>query len=211
MSTILKWSSITVVLVGTAMAVLAQNRSGNSIQFDFKDPKGVNTIGIFLDSPLEPIRGLASGVSGVISYDPSHPESFSGKILVDAGSIGLSNAKMTDVMGSEAWLDIRRYFAVQFSFDQVALVSTNEAGVATLKVNGHLRVAGIERPMTVVIKAAYLQNAAAKRGGALSGDLLILRSQFVIQRDLFKIQVGKYLDKVANDVQIDVAIVGYSR
>ena len=52
-----------------AMFGLAINGTILADDFDFKDPKGVNSILFKLDSPLEPIGGVGSGVSGKVSFD----------------------------------------------------------------------------------------------------------------------------------------------
>ena len=46
-------------------------------QFDFKDPKGVNSILFHLDAPLESISGSGNDISGSVHFDSSKPETIS--------------------------------------------------------------------------------------------------------------------------------------
>ncbi len=64
--------SLLYLLVSGSQVSLAENQA-----FDFKDPKGVNSINIFLDSALEPMTGYASGISGTIIFDPVNKKAVS--------------------------------------------------------------------------------------------------------------------------------------
>ena len=61
--------------------------------------------------------------------------------------------------------------------------------------------------MKVPVELTYLPNMLEKRN-KVPGDLLIVRSKFTVKRDDFGIQPGKYLDKVANDIQISINLAG---
>ena len=89
--------------------LLVLNLRAELTVFDFKDPKGVNSMTIQVDSILEPIMGTASGISGTLSFDPEAPKSANGKIVVSAGSIQTTNDRMTKVLHSEDWIDIEKY------------------------------------------------------------------------------------------------------
>ena len=53
-----------------SILTIAATASAASDEFDFKDPKGVNAIYFVLDSELEPIMGMATGISGTVTFDP---------------------------------------------------------------------------------------------------------------------------------------------
>ena len=46
------------------------------LEFDFKDPKGVNNVIFKTDAPLESINGTATGISGKVTFDPDNPGAF---------------------------------------------------------------------------------------------------------------------------------------
>jgi len=54
------------------------------IEFDFKDPKGVNNVIFKTDAPLESINGTATAISGKVTFDPANPGAVNGKIVVES-------------------------------------------------------------------------------------------------------------------------------
>ena len=60
--------SISLLTLAAALPVFAA-----PIQFDFKDPKGVNNVIFKTDAVLESINGAANGVSGAVTFDPAKP------------------------------------------------------------------------------------------------------------------------------------------
>src|SRR6186713_984004 len=75
-------------------------------KFDFKDPKGVNTVTFSLDAPLEAITGSANGISGEIQFDPAKPEATKGKIIVATATMHVPNPTMKDHMHGKDWMDV---------------------------------------------------------------------------------------------------------
>ena len=57
--------------------------SAKPIDFNFKDPKGINNIIFQMDAPLESINGSGDAVSGQVTFDPSKPESTKGIIYLE--------------------------------------------------------------------------------------------------------------------------------
>ena len=93
-----KW--ITILMI-TLLLVLVKDVRAESMSFNFADPKGVNSISIILDSVLEPIMGIASGISGNVIFDPATKKAMKGKIVVQADKIQMTNQMMTKVLHSE--------------------------------------------------------------------------------------------------------------
>lgn len=166
--------------------------------FDFNDPKGVNAISFVVESPLEPIVGTAHDITGLVKFDSNHVDQAEGKIIVLAKSIQTANTNMTRILHGEDWLDITRKptASFQFKFD-----GENFTGLFLLAGKVHEVVA--PGSLTVV------PNGATRRGGGRKGDLLVLRSTFVLDRTLFGIQPDLISDKVGREIRIHVGIVGY--
>jgi polyisoprenoid-binding protein YceI len=61
-----------IIQIGFTLA-LAASISAAPIDFDFKDPKGVNNIVFKTDAVVESINGTASGISGNVTFDPENP------------------------------------------------------------------------------------------------------------------------------------------
>ncbi len=191
-----------------ASLALATSLSAAPISFDFKDPKGVNAIQFQLDSLLEPIVGTASGVSGVVSFDPAAPATTTGKIVVTADSLKVPNATMTGHLVSEAWIDAAKN--PEISFELVKLDNVKTSGTTTTAdATGKFTLKGVTKEVSLPVKLTYLADALEKRTKpGNKGDLLVVRGEFTIRRGDFGIQPGKNEDKVSTDIKLSIAIVG---
>ncbi|MEM9915239.1 MAG: YceI family protein [Planctomycetota bacterium] len=185
--------------------------SAEPVEFDFKDPKGVNGVVFVVDSELEPITGMIGGVGGVISYDPADPTSFAGEITVDLAEISFINAGMTRVLKGADWLNFSDQFVATMSFEKVVNADETDDGKQVLDAHGTMSFGGKDIDMSVMIEVTHLPDAASKRGGAQSGDLLVLRSMFNLSRIDLGINEGMPTDKVGEKITIMVPIAGYSK
>ena len=61
--------------------------------------------------------------------------------------------------------------------------------------------------MPIPVKITYLKGLLEKRN-RVPGDLLVVRSKFVVKRDDFNIQKGKNLEKVSNEIEIILNLAG---
>lgn len=187
----------------TALAVAAP------LSFDFKDPKGVNNVQFKLDAPLESITGTGTGISGSISFDPDHPENTTGKIVLDAASLTVGNPVMTDHMRSDKWLDVAKNPSI--TFEAVKVVDFQKVGPQILtNITGKLTLKGVTKEITITVAFTHLPGKLGARIGKpeVKGDLLVVRSNFGINRNDFGIMAGQATDKVAEDIQLSLAIAG---
>jgi polyisoprenoid-binding protein YceI len=156
---------------------------------------------------LEPIMGVGSGTSGKCSFDPANPKSFSGQITLDAKSLHVPNKGMKDTMHGSDWLDVNAHPTITFNIKEVKEVAT-KGDVHELTVAGELTCKGVTKPLTTKVTATYLPEKLQERGGKAKGDLLALRSSFVIKRADFNIKPDMGGEVVAEDIEIRVSIVG---
>ncbi len=176
--------------------------------FDFRDPKGVNAVSFLLDSPLEPIAGLASGISGKISFDPEKPKRTSGSLTVEAATLHTQNSRMTEVLHSEDWLDVKSHEQITFAIKKIKKVITKPDGAFEMTTVGDFTCKGTTKKITVDMTATHLPEKLAERMGGQKGDLLVLRSEFTIQRKDYGIKPEYGPEVVAETIQLSVAIVG---
>jgi polyisoprenoid-binding protein YceI len=178
--------------------------------YDFSDPKQVNTIAFNLDSVLEPFAGLAYGVAGKVTFDPDQPESLSGAIAVPAGLVLVPNADMLRTLQGEEWLDAANHPEILFTIRKVQKAEKKGPREFLLQVEGELKIRGKAKNLLVPISVTHLPDQVRERGGGREGDLLALRSAFTIRRSDFDIKPAISVKKVAEEVTIRSAIVGYS-
>ncbi len=176
--------------------------------FDFKDPKGVNNVQFHLDSLLEPISGSASGVTGTVSFDPAAPAATTGKIVVAANTLTVTNSTMTDHLRGGQWLDVAAHPEISFELTSLANVKTN-GNATTADATGKFTLRGVTKDITVPVTLTFLPDALEKRTKpGNKGDLLVVRTKFIIKRADYGIQPGKNEDKVSPEIEISLAIAG---
>ncbi len=177
--------------------------------FDFKDPKGVNNVQFSLDAPLESITGTATGVAGSIVFDVAAPETLSGKIVLSTASLTVGNPVMREHLHSANWLDVAKYPEITFEAVQIANMRTQGTQVSA-DVTGRLTVKDVTKEITVPVTFTHLADKLGARLGddKLKGDLLVLRANFEINRSEFNIMPGQASDKVAETIQLALAIAG---
>jgi polyisoprenoid-binding protein YceI len=175
--------------------------------FDFKDPKGVNNAVFQLDAPLESINGSANGISGTVNFDLENPAATTGKIVVSVASLTVPNPMQNGHMHSDKWLDAAQYPEITFEAKSLAQVKT-DGDVTTAEVTGTFSLHGVAKDLTVPVKFTYLPDKLSARVPNLKGDLLVIRANFVINREDFNINKGQYEDKVSPTINLSLAIAG---
>lgn len=176
------------------------------IDFDFKDPKGVNNIIFQMDAPLESINGSGDGISGKVSFDPAKPENTKGTIFLDAKSLHVGNPVLKEHMHGEDWLNVEKFKLIKFKLSKLNnLRKIKNDFLADAK--GKMSIRNVTIEMNIPIKITYLKDLLIKRNRT-PGDLLIIRSKFIVTRDDFNIQKGQNLEKVANNIEISLNLAG---
>jgi polyisoprenoid-binding protein YceI len=186
----------------------AFNAHAEPLEFDFEDPKGVNAISFVLDSLVEPIIGVASGVSGTVRFDPANLEAMSGVIRVDAASLQTPQKRMQSVLHSKDWMNVDKYPTIEFVFKSIKNATPVRDNVFALEIVGDFTCRGVTRELTIPANLTYLPGKLSQRMHRGKGDLLVLRSQFSIKRSEFDINPSTPVDVVAESIELRVSIVG---
>lgn len=187
---------------------LLVNQFAFADDFDFKDPKGVNSVSIKLDSPLEPINGLASGISGKVSFDGKDGKSLKGELLLSVDSIKMPNEKMSEVLKTEGWLDVAKFPNIKVELKEVLESASAGENEFNIKAKVAIDIKGVVKEQVVELKATFLKDKLGDRVQKLKGDLLVLRTTFTVKRDDFKIKAGEMNAVVANDIVITANLTG---
>ncbi|MEY2408351.1 MAG: hypothetical protein QOF48_1021 [Verrucomicrobiota bacterium] len=178
-------------------------------KFDFKDPKGVNNAVFKLDAPLEAINGSASGISGSVMFDPANPASTTGKIVIAASSLHVPSPMMKEHLHGNQWMDVAKN--PEITFEVKELKNAKTAGdTTTADASGTFTAHGVSKEITVPVKLTYLKGKLGQRVPGKQGDLLVIRSNFTIQRSDFAINPSAPADKVSNNIELTLSIAGAS-
>jgi polyisoprenoid-binding protein YceI len=194
-------------LVPIALSTLSAAAMAAPMNFDFKDPKGVNNAVFKLDAPLESINGTANGISGSVEFDPENPTELKGKIIVAASSLHVGNPTMKEHLHSENWMNVARY--PQIIFEVVSAKNAKTDGNnTTLDVTGNLTIKGVSKELTVPVKLTYLKDKLQARVPNKKGDLLVVRANLTIKRSDFNINKAQMEEKVSNDIDLSLSLAG---
>ena len=175
-------------------------------EFDFKDPKGINSILFHLDAPLESISGSGNDISGSVQFDIDKPEATTGEIILNSESLHVGNPVLKEHMHGVDWLDVKKFPKIKFSFTTLANIEKNKDTVSGV-AKGKMTIRNVTIAMPISVTITYLEGLLEKRN-RVPGDLLVVRSKFSVKRDDFDIQKGQNLEKVANDIEIILNLAG---
>lgn len=191
-------------------AVIASISAG-ATKFSLKDPKSVNVMRFTLDGRVEAISGLATDISGDVSFDPADIADTRGKVVVQTKSLATSHANMTEHMLSARWLDAAQFPTIEFDIKKVDNITKLEGAdeAWSMNVTGDFLIHGITKSLTIPVRVTNLPGQLIKRNRN-KGDLMVLRSTFTIKRSDFGIDGEVPLDVVSDQVQIDFAISAFA-
>lgn len=177
--------------------------------YSFEDPKQVNNMVFLLDSEIEPIMGMANGISGSLRYDPNAPERSTGRIVVEAESVQMLNSRMTGHLHSADWLHVDKHAKITFTVKKITRAKpvNGKKPKHGFNVTGDFTLKGVSREITAPVSVTHLPGKLKLRNHKGEGDLLVLRTRFTINRSDYK--VGADIPHVADQIQIRVAIVGF--
>jgi len=144
-----------------------------------------------------------------VSFDPENPAATTGKIVVSVESLTVPNPMQNGHMHSDKWLDAAKYPEITFEAKSLANVKT-DGNVTTADVSGTFSLHGVAKDLTVPVKFTYLKGKLGDRVPNLKGDLLVIRANFIINREDFNINKGQYEDKVSPTIDLSLAIAGAS-
>ncbi len=190
----------------SAIALLTTGLAAKPIQFDLADKKGVNSITFEMESLLEPIYGNAAGITGSVSFDPDAPEKTTGKVVLDTSSLHVANKLMKEHIHGDGWMNVKVFPNITFELAKLTDVKKqgdNYVGNAV----GTMKILKISKRISVPVTLTFLKGRLEERN-RVEGDLLVVRSKFVVKRDDYGINPGQKLLKVANAIEIRVGIAG---
>lgn len=195
-------------LIASSLAALmgAAAVSAAPIEFDFKDPKGVNNVVFKTDAPLESINGTGSGISGKISYDPENPAATKGTIKLDVRSLHVPNPMMKDHLHGENWMNAAKHPDIRFEIGSLKNIKT-QGNTTTADATGKMTIKGTTKEMTIPVKVTYLKDRLKDRQGK-EGDLLVVRSNFEVNRSDFGINARQNEEKVSDSIELSLSIAG---
>lgn len=205
----LAWAASALLVVASGAYAIQRTK----LSFDFKDPKGVNSVSFLLDSMFEPIAGMATGIEGNVQFDPADPAATRGTVTVDVASMKVANPKMSEHMMGKDWMDAANHPKITFAIvgvQNLRNTGTAEKPVYSATVVGDFTMKGVTRRVTAPVTVSYFKDGLGNRVGNLMGDLMVVRTKFSINRKDFGVDGKTPEEIVSNKVDISFSIAAGS-
>lgn len=178
--------------------------------FDFEDPEGLNAVRFVFDGVLGGIAGMAHGVTGKVEFNPENPQSLKGSISVDVRSFHLENPSIEQRIIGYNGLDAKNDPIIHFKTSGIRNVKRTSPTEIQATVTGTITIKGVTKPIAVPARITYLKDRLQDRTPDLDGDLLVIRTRFLLRQKDFGIQEGSKQDTIADRVEINLSIAGFS-
>ena len=195
--------------VASALSASAVAAAAESQTFNFEDPKGVNGIAFVADSTFEPIVGIGGGIQGEVEFDPEDPAATTGQLSLAVDQMTVVSPAMEKHMLGSEWFNVDKRPRLTVELNEVTEHSTAENGTHVLSVDTTIRLGAMEIQKPLEITATLLPDGTQVRGGAPSGDLLVLRTTFTVDRFELGLKPGGDEQEVARMVRVIAPLVGY--
>jgi polyisoprenoid-binding protein YceI len=176
--------------------------------FNFEDKAGRNQTTFFSSMPVEDINGMASGVSGYVTFDiKNFASTLKGKITIATSSLKSGIALRDEHMLSAGWLDAEKYPEITFTIKKVTNAKNEADNKLTAKIVGDYTMRGITKEVTADAIVTYLdENEKTKM--RTPGDLLGVKADFTVKLSDFGVKNDVIGNKVADTIEVGVNITG---
>jgi len=207
MKEILKTSIIVLISVAFTLAQGFKVKASGEQTFNFEDKYGRNQLTFFSSTPLEDITGVSNAVKGKVTFNVADIKTLKGSISIPVASLKTGIDLRDEHLKSDNWMDAESYPEITFLIKSVSEVKTEADNKLQIKVTGDFTTHGVTKEIVVPISLTYL-DASEQTKQRSPGDLLGVQATFNIvlsDYDIDNMIVGQ---KVADDIEINVNIVG---
>jgi polyisoprenoid-binding protein YceI len=204
---ILKTSIIVLISVAFTLAQGFKVKASGEQTFNFEDKYGRNQLTFFSSTPLEDITGVSNAVKGKVTFNVADIKTLKGSISIPVASLKTGIDLRDEHLKSDNWMDAESYPEITFLIKSVSEVKTEADNKLQIKVTGDFTTHGVTKEIVVPISLTYL-DASEQTKQRAPGDLLGVQATFNIvlsDYDIDNMIVGQ---KVADDIEINVNIVG---
>jgi polyisoprenoid-binding protein YceI len=179
--------------------------------FNFQDSRGRNQVTFFSKAPLEDITGTANDISGTVSFDITNfVKTLKGKIVVKVASMK-SGIELRDThLKGTNWLDEKKYPEISFEIKSIEGVKQIADNKLEFNAKGDFTLHGVTKEISANVEATYLDESEQTKKRA-PGDLFGIRASFKVKLSDFDIDNAIIGNKVAEDIEVSVNIVGSNK
>ena len=200
--------SIFAVLVIFTTSIFAQGfkvKASGDKTFTFADNKNQATF--FSTTPLEDITGLSNDVEGSVTFNVSDLKTLKGKVSVMVSSIKTGIEMRDGHLQSAGWLNSETYPEITFEIKKVSDVKSVADNKLTAKITGGYTMHGVTKEVIADATLTYLDESEQTKMRA-AGDLLGVQAKFNVKLSDFKVNNKLVGQKVSEDIEVNVNVVG---
>ncbi|MDH3268926.1 MAG: YceI family protein [Ignavibacteria bacterium] len=209
MKTIIKTFFILLVAVSISLAQGFKVKATGEKSFNFEDKYGRNQASFFSTTPLEDITGVSNAVMGKVTFNVGDVKSLKGSISIPVASIKTGIDLRDEHLKSDNWLDAESYPEITFTIKKVGDVKVTADNKLEAKVTGDFTAHGVTKEVSANVTMTYLDESEQTKQRA-SGDLLGVQATFNIVLSDYDVENMVVGQKVSEDIEISINIVGSS-
>ena len=210
MKTTLRTLMISLILIGLSLGNGFDIKKGKQT-FSFKDERGRNQAIFHSSTPLEDITGLSSDIWGTVTFDTQDlKNTLTGEIMISTASLKSGIELRDEHIRSEGWLDSEHYPTISFKIKEVKSIKKLEANKLEAIIVGDLTIKGITKQTESSVSLMYLEESEETKA-RFPGDLLSVKTSFNIILSDYGIENKIIGQKVADEIELNVNIVGSNK
>ncbi|MBT8379437.1 MAG: YceI family protein [Ignavibacteria bacterium] len=199
-----------VIAVISAVAIFPQGfnvKATGGQTFSFEDKYGRNQATFFSTTPLEDITGITNNIKGSVTFNVNDFSTLNGKISISVASIKTGIDLRDEHLRSANWLDAESYPEAVFEIKKVSDIQVLEQNKLKAQVTGDFSTHGVIKEVVADATVTYLDESEDTKKRA-AGDLLGVQVKFNIILSDFDVDNMVLGQKVSDDIEISVNIVG---
>ncbi|MGB5531045.1 MAG: YceI family protein [Ignavibacteriaceae bacterium] len=207
MKTILKTFIVILVAVSASLAQGFKVKASGEQTFNFEDKYGRNQASFFSTTPLEDITGITNDVKGKITFNVADITTLKGSVSISVATIKTGIDLRDEHLRSDNWLDASTYPEAIFVIKKVGDVKVSADNKLEAKVTGDFSAHGVTKEIVADVTMTYL-DASEQTKQRAPGDLLGVQAKFKIVLSDYEVENMIVGQKVADNIEINVNIVG---
>jgi len=205
MKKILKTSFVALAAITISFAQGFKIETTGEQTFNFEDKRNQATF--FSTTPLEDVTGISNAISGKVTFDVSDINTLTGTISIPVASLDTGIELRNEHLASPNWMDAEGYPDIIFKIKGVSDVKVEADNKLSAKVTGDFTAHGVTKEVLADVTMTYLVESEQTKKRA-PGDLLGVQASFNVNLSDYDIENMLIGQKVAEEVKIDISMVG---
>ena len=198
-----------ILMVTVSLAQGFKVKATGEKTFNFEDKDGRNQVSFFSTTPLEDITGISIAVEGKVTFNVADIKTLKGSISIPVASLKTGIDLRDEHLKSDNWLDAESSPEIIFMIKKVSNIKVEADNKLQAKVTGDFTVHSVTKEVVANVTMTYLDESEKTKQRA-HGDLLGIQATFNIVLSDYDVENMIVSQKVSEDIEIGINIVGSS-